>query len=78
VELYIPLAGLINLDEETKRLQKAIEKLHKDVAHVQGKLSNEKFVQNAPAELLEKERAKLDEFLARKAALERSLEELRG
>jgi valyl-tRNA synthetase len=78
VELYIPLAGLINLDEETKRLQKAIEKLHKDVAHVQGKLGNEKFVQNAPAELLEKERAKLDEFLARKAALERSLEELRG
>ena len=59
VEVLIPLAGLIDLEEEATRLKKEIEKVHKDVDFFTRKLGNDKFVQNAPAEVLEKDRAKL-------------------
>jgi valyl-tRNA synthetase len=59
VEVLIPLAGLIDLAEEQNRLKKEIEKVQKDVDFFTRKLGNEKFVQNAPADVLEKDRAKL-------------------
>ena len=61
MEILIPMAGLIDKDAELARLNKAIEKTEKDLARVQGKLSNEKFVSNAPDAVIEKERSKLDE-----------------
>jgi valyl-tRNA synthetase len=60
VEVLIPLAGLINLEEEEARLQKEINKVQKDVDFFSKKLSNEKFVANAPPQVLEKDRGKLD------------------
>ncbi len=59
VEVLIPLSGLIDLEEEATRLKKEIEKIQKDVDFFSRKLGNEKFVQNAPLEVLEKDRAKL-------------------
>ncbi len=59
VEVLIPLTGLIDLEEETTRLKKEIEKVQKDVDFFTRKLGNEKFVSNAPAAVLEKDRAKL-------------------
>jgi valyl-tRNA synthetase len=59
VEVLIPLTGLIDLEEEATRLKKEIEKIQKDIDFFSRKLGNEKFVQNAPAEVLEKDRAKL-------------------
>ncbi|WP_137166031.1 valine--tRNA ligase [Salinimonas lutimaris] len=61
MEILIPMAGLIDKDAELARLNKAIEKTEKDLARVQGKLSNEKFVSNAPDAVIDKERSKLDE-----------------
>ncbi|WP_143871897.1 valine--tRNA ligase [Catenovulum sediminis] len=58
MEILIPMAGLIDKDAELARLQKAIDKAEKEVARVVGKLSNEKFVNNAPAHVLDKEKAK--------------------
>lgn len=58
-EIYLPLAGLINIDEEIARLEKELEKWQKEVDMVNKKLSNERFVQNAKPEIVEKERAKL-------------------
>ncbi|MQW22978.1 MULTISPECIES: valine--tRNA ligase [unclassified Lactococcus] len=58
-EIYLPLAGLINIDEEIARLEKELEKCQKEVDMVNKKLSNERFVQNAKPEIVEKERAKL-------------------
>src|SRR5690606_12190130 len=57
-ELHIPMAGLIDKDAELARLDKAIQKAQQDVDRVRHKLSNEKFVANAPADVIEKERAK--------------------
>ena len=59
VEVLIPLAGLIDVEEEQARLQKEIAKLDKDVQFFTKKLSNEKFVANAPPQVLEKDRGKL-------------------
>jgi valyl-tRNA synthetase len=61
MEIHIPMAGLIDKDAELARLSKAIDKVRQDIARTQGKLGNERFVANAPAEVIEKERVKLDE-----------------
>ncbi|MDZ7625656.1 MAG: class I tRNA ligase family protein [Ignavibacteriaceae bacterium] len=57
-EIYIPLEGLIDLDVERQRLQKEITRLEGSLAGIEKKLSNEKFVSGAPAEVVEKERTK--------------------
>ena len=59
MEILIPMAGLIDKDAELARIAKAMEKIEKDAARTKGKLSNEKFVSNAPEAVIEKERAKL-------------------
>ncbi|QJR80139.1 valine--tRNA ligase [Alteromonas pelagimontana] len=61
MEILIPMAGLIDKDAELARLSKAMDKVEKDVARTDGKLSNEKFVSNAPEAVIEKERAKLED-----------------
>ena len=62
MEILIPMAGLINKEAELTRIAKALEKLQKDFERTQGKLTNEKFVSNAPADVIEKEQAKLADF----------------
>ncbi|GGW93082.1 valine--tRNA ligase [Alteromonas halophila] len=61
MEILIPMAGLIDKDAELARLNKAMEKVEKDVARTQGKLANDKFVSNAPEAVIEKERTKLQD-----------------
>ncbi|KIZ49011.1 valyl-tRNA synthetase [Pseudomonas oryzihabitans] len=61
MEVLVPMAGLIDKDAELARLDKEIGRLEGEVKRVGGKLSNEGFVAKAPAEVLEKERAKLAE-----------------
>jgi valyl-tRNA synthetase len=58
VEVLIPLADLVNVEEESARLEKEIQKHEKDVDFFRKKLSNEKFVANAPPEVLAKDRGK--------------------
>jgi len=73
VEILLPLAGLIDLDEEHKRLQKEIGKVEKDVALFSKKLSNEDFVAKAPPAVLQKDRAKLAEAQEKLSILQESL-----
>ena len=61
MEILIPMAGLIDKDAELARLQKAADKLEKDVARTEGKLNNQNFVGKAPAQVIDKEKAKLAE-----------------
>ncbi|MFZ3023549.1 valine--tRNA ligase [Pseudomonas sp.] len=61
MEVLVPMAGLIDKDAELARLDKEIQRLTGEVQRVGGKLSNEGFVAKAPAEVLDKERAKLAE-----------------
>ncbi len=57
-EIFVPLKGLIDLDVERNRLQKEITRLEGSLAGINKKLSNEKFIQNANPEVVEKERIK--------------------
>lgn len=72
----IPLEGVIDLGEERARLDKAIAKTEKEINALSGRLSNEKFVANAPDEVvaearnrLEQERDQLEKLKAAKARL---------
>ena len=56
----LPLGGLIDIEAERARLQKAAGKIDKDLAKLEGKLSNEKFLANAKPEIVASEREKLD------------------
>jgi valyl-tRNA synthetase len=56
VKVIIPLEGLVDFNEEIKRIQKTIEKLNKDVALLSNKLSNEKFVANADEDVVAADR----------------------
>jgi valyl-tRNA synthetase len=57
-EIYIPLEGLIDLNVERQRLLKEITRLEGSLAGIEKKLSNEKFVNGAPAKVVEKEKTK--------------------
>src|SRR5206468_1362255 len=76
-EIHVPLAGLVNLQEENKRLEREIGKVANDLAAVQRKLGDAKFVERAPEEVVEKERERAAQLEEKRLSLEKSLERLR-
>ena len=72
LEIFIPLASLIDFGKERARIDKEIEKMKGDLARVEQKLSNESFCGKAPAEVIEREKAKRDEMAGILAKLETS------
>lgn len=77
-EIFLPLAGLINVEEEIARLEKELEKWAKEVKLVNGKLSNERFVAKAPEKLVAEERAKLADYEEKYATVEKRLANLKN
>ncbi len=77
-ELYLPLEGLINIEEELARLGKELEKWTKEVERVQKKLGNEKFVSKAPQSVVDEEKAKERDYLEKQAAVKERINELKG
>ena len=73
----LPLGALIDIEAETKRLQKELAKTTEEVARLHKKLSNEKFVANAPEDVVVAEREKLAEYRAAQDKLSQALERLR-
>ncbi len=59
---YIPLAGVIDLDAEVKRLEKQEAEIIKYLESIRKKLSNQNFVARAPKEIVDAEKAKITEF----------------
>ena len=60
VEVYLPLAGMIDLDAERERLQKELVSVEADVARREGRLNNASFVEKAPAAVVQRERDGLE------------------
>lgn len=77
-EVYLPLADLIDLNEEISRLQKEAKKLESEVTRGEKKLGNEKFVTNAPEAVVAKEKEKLANYKQQLAATESRIEELKA
>jgi valyl-tRNA synthetase len=76
-EIYLPLADLINIDEEIARLEKELKKWNGEVKRVQGKLANERFVGSAPEAVVEAERAKEKDYLEKQKAVTERIESLK-
>ncbi len=73
----LPLEGVIDLDAERARLAKEIQKLDADVSKIDAKLGNADFIKRAPEEVVEEQRERRDEALARKAKMEEALSRLK-
>ncbi|SDX63884.1 valine--tRNA ligase [Salimicrobium album] len=76
--LYLPLEGLMNIEDEIARLEKERKKWEEEVKRVQGKLANEKFVSKAPAHVVEAEKEKEADYLDKRAKVEARIEELKA
>jgi valyl-tRNA synthetase len=76
-KVYLPLKGLIDVDKELARLQKELDGAEKEAKRAAGKLSNQNFLSKAPAEVVEKEKTKQAEVLARIDGLKERMETLR-
>ncbi|CAD2074859.1 Valine--tRNA ligase [Jeotgalicoccus aerolatus] len=76
--VVLPLAGLINKEEEIARLEKELDRLNGELKRVSGKLNNEKFVSNAPEKIVDEERQKQAGYQAQYEEVEARLNSLRG
>lgn len=77
VEIYLPLKGLMDLDKEVYRLEKEISVAALEQQTLEVKLGNPGFTSKAPAQVVAKERERLEGLVARTAALEERLRELK-
>jgi len=62
MELYIPLGGLVDLDEEKARMEKRIKEINRLISGINGKLSNENFMNRAPEQVVAKEKSNLEKL----------------
>jgi len=74
----LPLKGVVDLAAERARLAKEIAKAESDISRVDAKLGNDKFVANAPEEIVEEEKDKREAASARRAKFQEALERLQG
>ncbi|GAC1506793.1 MAG: hypothetical protein NVS2B1_16290 [Bradyrhizobium sp.] len=74
----LPLKGVIDFSAEKARLDKELAKADADIKRVDAKLANEKFVANAPEEIVEEEKEKRHAAMARKAKIVEALERLKN
>ena len=76
VDIGLPLAGILDLDAERARLEKAIAAVGAEIEKILRKLDNPGFIAKAPEEVVEENRRRLDEEQTRRAALEAALSRL--
>ncbi len=78
VEMFVPMKGLVNVDEEVKKLEADLAYYRNFLASVRKKLSNERFVANAPEAVVAVERKKEADSLSKIESIEASLNALRN
>ncbi|MBB6672286.1 valine--tRNA ligase [Cohnella nanjingensis] len=78
LEIYLPLAGLIDIGQEIARLEKELATLNQEVERVEKKLANEGYLAKAPAQVVEQERAKGQDYRDKRDKVLARIAELRG
>jgi valyl-tRNA synthetase len=78
VEVFVPLKGLIDVDKEVARQEKELVAVEKELARVRGKLTNPGFLNKAPADVVDKEKAKEEELSGKQSAIRERLAMLTG
>ncbi len=76
MRILVPIAGIIDVAAEKARISKQRERIATDLRRSQGKLSNEKFVNNAPADVVTQEKQRVTEFERQISQLDEQLERL--
>ena len=76
IEIYLPLAGMVDLDAERARLKKELLNIEAQIARTRGRLANENFTGKAPAHVVEREREKLSSLQEHAAKLRERLESM--
>jgi valyl-tRNA synthetase len=76
LDLHIELAGLVNVEEESKRVRKEMDRVMGDLEFVRNKLGKESFIAKAPAELVAKEKLKEQEYQGQLKELQATLSRL--
>ena len=77
-KIIIPLENLIDFNAEIARQKKKLEKLVNEKNSLVGRMKNEKFVQNAPKELIEQTNARIDEISIQEKTINELIIELQG
>jgi len=77
-EMFLPLAGLIDIDQEIARLEKELKTLNAEVERVEKKLANPGFVAKAPAAVIEEEKAKMNDYADKREKVIARIAELKG
>jgi valyl-tRNA synthetase len=76
IEIYLPLKGVVDIEAEKKRFDKDLEKITRECEKVEGRLKDTRFVEKAPADVVEQERNRYNEMSDRKRRIARILEDL--
>jgi valyl-tRNA synthetase len=76
VEVYLPLAGLVDLEQEIARLRKALDEADREIRRAEGMLANVGFTAKAPPHVVQQQRDRLAEQQERRARLEARLQAL--
>ena len=77
-KIIIPLENLIDFNEEIKRQQKKLDKLVAEKNSLAGRMNNEKFVANAPKELIEQTKERIDEITVQETAINELINSLKA
>jgi valyl-tRNA synthetase len=78
VEYFVPIGGLVDADEELQKMEEELKYTRGFLGSVEKKMSNERFVQNAPAAVVEKEKQKMADARGKIAVLEAQIRKLKG
>ena len=73
MKIYIPLEGLVDIEEEKARLEKKLAKLNQELKSVQDRLSNDTFVEKAPTEVVEELKGKLKSLMSDQTRIEEQI-----
>jgi len=76
IEIFVPLEGLVDTEKEKERLAKEIDNLESYIKGLDAKLSNNKFAANAPKEIVDGEKAKLEEAKSKMDKMKEQLDNL--
>lgn len=77
-DIFLPLSGLINIEDEVSRLTKELGKMNAEVDRVEKKLSNSRFVDKAPEQVVNQEREKQADYLQKRDKLQARIAELQA
>ena len=73
MKVFIPLEGLVDIEEEKGRLEKKLSKLNKELESVQNRLSNDAFIEKAPSDVVDDLKAKLKGLISDQSRIEEQI-----